>query len=78
MDLREWLHAATGEEREEMARAASTSVAYLYQLAGGHRRASANMAIAIETATQASVPGTVPRGRLRPDYWPESGEASAA
>lgn len=41
------------------------SVGYLYQLAGGHRRASADMAIRLEQATT----GQVPRWEMRPDLW---------
>ena len=37
---------------DRLAAAASTTVAYLYQLAGGHRRASAEMAIALEVASR--------------------------
>ncbi len=41
------------------------SVGYLYQLAGGHRRASADMAVRLELATK----GLVSRAELRPDLW---------
>lgn len=38
--LRGWLAATSAEERERVAREARTSVAHLWQLAGGHRKAS--------------------------------------
>lgn len=38
--LREWLHCHTESERIQLAASARTSVAYLWQLAGGHRKAS--------------------------------------
>lgn len=42
--------AATAKEKVALAKRARTSVAHLFQLSGGHRRASAELAIAIETA----------------------------
>jgi hypothetical protein len=35
--LSKWMRNATPEQREELAEAAETSVAYLYIIAGGHR-----------------------------------------
>lgn len=51
--LQEFLRAATQDERNRVATACGTSVGYLYQLAGGHRRnPSAALAVAIERATR--------------------------
>lgn len=38
MDVRELLHKTTPAEREAIAKRARTTVAYLYQIAGGHKR----------------------------------------
>lgn len=62
--LQEFLRAATADEREGVAAEAGTSVGYLYQLAGGHRRnPSAALAVAIQRATQRlhdAHPGRIP------------------
>ena len=52
MTLGELLRAATKRERAEIAEVCHDSVSYLYQLAGGHRYASALMACRIEAATR--------------------------
>lgn len=51
--LQTWLENAAADERFDLASTAATTVNYLYQLAGGHRRASAELAIKIETAARA-------------------------
>jgi DNA-binding transcriptional regulator YdaS (Cro superfamily) len=56
MILKEWLAQADPVQRLAVAKAAGTSIGYLYQLAGGHRRSSADKAIAIEHATMGLVP----------------------
>ena len=63
MDLREWLAGASAEERERVAREANSSVAYLWQLAGGHRRPSLEKSLRIEKATG----GDLKVEDLRPD-----------
>jgi hypothetical protein len=45
-----WMSAATPDEQALLAQKAGTSRAHLYQLAGGHRQASAVMAGKIEGA----------------------------
>lgn len=62
-ELRAWLHRTTPDEREAAAAAIGTTVPYLYQLAGRHRRAGIEMAKAIEREIG------VPRHSLRPDIW---------
>jgi hypothetical protein len=53
MTLKEFLRAASKEQRQEVADAAGTSVGYLYQLAGGHRRnPGTHIALGIESATK--------------------------
>lgn len=71
MDLRTWLNQTPADERGRVAKEASTSVGYLWQLAGGHRKASIELAKALETATG----GQVTRSDLRPDIW-EAGNAA--
>lgn len=53
MELKDYLRAATPEERLATAKAADTSVAYLYQLAGNHSEASVATALLLEAATEA-------------------------
>ena len=52
MKMREFLRGADKRERADVAAACDTSVPYLYQLAGGHRHASAYMAMRLEDATR--------------------------
>ena len=61
--LREWLHTANEAEREQLAKDASTSVAYLWQLAGGHRKASIELASRLQAASA----GRLTIAGLRPD-----------
>jgi len=49
--IKAWMSAATPGEQELLAQKAGTSKGQLYQLAGGHRQASADMAGRIESAT---------------------------
>lgn len=61
--LREWLHGATDSERERVAAEAGTSVAYLWQLSGGHRKASIELASRLQFASD----GALTVSGLRPD-----------
>lgn len=61
--LREWLHGSTEAERERLAKDAGTSVAYLWQLAGGHRKASIELASRLQGASA----GALTIAGLRPD-----------
>jgi len=67
MDMRSYLLGVSPEKREEVAKEADTSVAYLFQLAGGHRKASPDLARSIQSATN----GAVTKEELRPDIWGE-------
>ena len=52
MQMRDFMRAANKGERAEVATVCNGSVGYLYQVAGGHRYASAIMAVRLEEATQ--------------------------
>ena len=52
MKMRDYLRAASKGERHDVAAVCNGSVPYLYQLAGGHRHASAIMAKRLEEATR--------------------------
>ena len=52
MEMNEFLRAATKREHAEVARVCNDSVNYLYQLAGGHGRASPHKATLLEAATR--------------------------
>ena len=63
MKLKDFLRAATPEERAAVAVACNDSVAYLYQIAGHHRYASPMLAIRIEHSTR--VVARLADGRLQ-------------
>lgn len=49
--IKVWMRSATADERDLLAQKVGTSPGQLYQLAGGHRQASADMAGRLESAT---------------------------
>lgn len=61
--LREWLAKTPTPRREEVAEKAGTSVGYLWQLAGGHRKATSELAERLQDATN----GEITIAGLRPD-----------
>lgn len=61
--LREWMATATVERRKEVADKASTSVGHLWQLSGGHRRASIGLSERLQDASG----GEITIAGLRPD-----------
>ncbi|WP_314408877.1 hypothetical protein [Pseudomonas kuykendallii] len=61
--LREWLANASPERRDEVARKAGTSAGYLWQLAGGHRKPTPEIAERL----QESSGGEITIAGLRPD-----------
>lgn len=65
MEVKEWLKRHLEKERKALALQVGTSVNYLYQLAGGHRQASPELAKKIEEATE----GAITKQELRPDIW---------
>ncbi len=60
--MRDYLRRASKAERDDVAVVCNGSVGYLYQVAGGHRYASAYMAMRLEEATGRVAEGT--EGRL--------------
>lgn len=52
-NLKKWMIAATADEIRSLVKQADTSRDYLYQIVGGHRTASADLAGRIETAAEA-------------------------
>lgn len=76
MDCRTFLKSTTPAERERVATRARTTVAYLKQIAGGHSRPSADMAVRLETASD----GRMTREELLPEFFVRDradGEAAA-
>lgn len=65
MKLKDWMKQASDSEREKVAEKSGTTVAYLWQLSGGHRKAGALLCQKIELHTD----GQVTRQELRPDYF---------
>lgn len=63
LHLRKWMASASAERRAEVAASAGTSVGHLWQLAGGHRRASAELAGRLQDASG----GEITIIGLRPD-----------
>lgn len=61
--LRDWLASASTSRRQEVAAAANTTVGHLWQLAGGHRKASAELAERLQDASE----GQITIAGLRPD-----------
>ncbi|MCS4282431.1 DNA-binding transcriptional regulator YdaS (Cro superfamily) [Pseudomonas sp. BIGb0278] len=64
--LRDWLGGATSERRQQVASSANTTVGHLWQLAGGHRKASADLAERLQDASG----GEIKIAGLRPDLIP--------
>lgn len=62
VEMCDFLRGADKRERAEVAAVCNGSVGYLYQVAGGHRYASAIMAVRLEEATRRVAAGT--DGRL--------------
>jgi hypothetical protein len=60
--VKQWMSLATVEEQQLLAERAGTSRGYLYQLAGGHRQASAELGAAIERESKAMARAS--KGRL--------------
>lgn len=65
MTLADFLRTLTPQSREAFAGKVERSVGYLYLVAGQHRRASPELAQAIERESN----GQVGRHELRPDLW---------
>ncbi len=67
MQLSHYLRTLDKDAREAFAKKVSKagSVGYLYLIAGGHRRASAELALRIEAESGSAVT----RAEIRPDLW---------
>ncbi|MCP1446421.1 transcriptional regulator with XRE-family HTH domain [Pseudomonas sp. GGS8] len=63
--MQEWLKKATAKERDQVAAEAGTSVGYLYQIAGGHRKPS----LELSKKLQAASCGELTIQGLRPDLY---------
>lgn len=61
--LRDWLAKTPAERRDLVAKSAGTSVGHLWQLAGGHRKASAELAERLQDSSG----GEITIAGLRPD-----------
>jgi DNA-binding transcriptional regulator YdaS (Cro superfamily) len=61
--LRDWLASTSNDRRREVATTAKTTVGHLWQLAGGHRKASAELAGRLQDASG----GEITIAGLRPD-----------
>lgn len=59
MNIYDWMNKATDEEREAVAKEAGTSVGYLWQLSGKHRRPSPKLAERLESATRKITPDRI-------------------
>lgn len=70
MELKRFMRGSDKRQRAQVAEACGTTVPYLYQIAGRHRRASPSLAVRIEAATREVGKGTdgelqaVPRASL--------------
>lgn len=72
--MRTFLKTTSKTERERVAKEAETTVAYLFQLAGGHREPSVKLAMRLEKASG----GLLSRRDLRPDIFRDLSKESAA
>ena len=66
--LQQWLSKTPNDQREAVAEEAKTTVAYLWQLSGGHRKASLELAKRLRDATG----GALTIEGLRPDIFGDS------
>lgn len=67
MDLNAYIADTT--RRKDLAEKLQRNPVYLWQIATGRRRASTDLAQAIERATAELGPETVTKESLRPDVW---------
>jgi len=59
MNIHDWMSRATKIERQRLADSAETSVAYLWQLSGGHRRPSSSLAEKLENGSREVTPDMI-------------------
>jgi hypothetical protein len=79
MNIKEWVRSTTTSERAELLEELGTKVNYIYQLAGGFRRASPGLAQELERLSEKYTPGNViHKHEVRPDIWDPPSESEAA
>lgn len=59
MNVKQWMSAATEDERERVAERAGTTVGYLWQLSGNHRSPSSALAERLELASKDVTPDRI-------------------
>jgi hypothetical protein len=74
--MKVWMENATTEEQKQLCEMAETSRGYLYQLAGGFRSASAELAARVEEATKVLAKSS--KGRLPVVYRTDLSKACSA
>lgn len=74
MKLKKYLSTLNDDQKRQLATKLKTSVAYLYQLAGGHRKAGLKIMMLIEPSTD----GAVTQGDLRPEFLDSAPKKSRA
>lgn len=68
INLRQWMHEATNQQREDVAKMAATTVGYLWQIARGHSKPSWRLAERLAEASKLYTPGhIISKFLLRPD-----------
>lgn len=68
MEIREWLRNSSLCEKESLIKKVNTTIGYLRQLAGKHKRPGWKLALQLEEATKEITPGRViSKNQLRPD-----------
>ena len=65
MDMKNYLKSSSIEDRQKLAEESGTTVAYFWQIAGGHRKPGAMMCRVIEKKSK----GKIKAKDLRPDYF---------
>ena len=59
MNVKQWMASASDQERALVAKKASTTVGYLWQLSGNHRTPSSSLADRLESACREVTPDRV-------------------
>jgi hypothetical protein len=66
MDMKTFMQTSTPEEREKLANSVNSSVAYFYQIAGGHKKPGSQLCKKLVSADP-----RLTLIELRPDIWGE-------
>lgn len=80
VDVKDFIKATRKDlpERERVAKKAGTTTDHLFQLAGGHRKASHDLARRLESGSADCPYGQMTKERIRPDIWPETEPETAS